>query len=416
MKLQAKRRTISLSSSDLVLSGAKVAISPWRAIWATLLVREGKIAGMIQGRGSPAGLPKSVRRIELKDHLILPGLINAHDHLHFGMFPRLGRGPYANWRKWAEDIYHFDRPPLIDLLKIPKETRLWSGIVRNALAGVTTVCHHDAPHNMLSGDALPVKVHSEFGWAHSVDDPEWTQSYRKTPLTQPFIIHCAEGIDDQARREMITIARNVELTNRLVLIHAVGISRSEWIRLRAAGAWIVWCPTSNLHILGQTLARELLLSYSSIVLGSDSPISADGDLLDEVNTAFKLMDLPFDLLYRMVTTRPASLLRLSGSEGTIMPGGAADLLIAQDRGRPPCESLCTLSRREIGAVMCRGEFVAASTEFFSHLCEFMGWQLLPHWQYGLLWHVAVPPEHFSLNLSQQDQIQTGPSIGNITIQ
>ena len=33
--------------------------------------------------------------IDLQDYLILPGLINSHDHLEFNLFPRLGHGPYT---------------------------------------------------------------------------------------------------------------------------------------------------------------------------------------------------------------------------------------------------------------------------------------------------------------------------------
>ncbi|MGD0548589.1 MAG: methyltransferase type 11, partial [Terracidiphilus sp.] len=311
------------SSAECILSGARVALDPMRAVWATLVVQKGKIAAVIPGRKAPAGLAKSLRVMNLKDHLILPGLINAHDHLHFGIFPRLGQGPYPSWREWAEDIHHPEEPPLLDLLKIPKETRLWRGAIQNALAGVTTVCHHDAPHDLLTSDTLPVKVHTDFGWAHSLDDRQWARRYVQTPEDRPFILHFAEGMNAQSRRETARLERKVKLNERLVLVHAIGVSKLDWLKLRAAGVWIIWCPTSNLHILGHTLARELLLSYPSIALGSDSPLSAAGDLLDEVQVAQELLDLPSDLLYRMVTTRATRLLRLSGGQGTIAEGGVA---------------------------------------------------------------------------------------------
>ena len=37
--------------------------------------------------------------IDLKGFLLLPGLINAHDHLEFGLFPRLGKGGYKSFHR-----------------------------------------------------------------------------------------------------------------------------------------------------------------------------------------------------------------------------------------------------------------------------------------------------------------------------
>jgi cytosine/adenosine deaminase-related metal-dependent hydrolase len=377
---------------DYILSGARVAADPWRAEQATLLVRNGRIEAILPGKTLPAGLSKSLRMVDLKDHLILPGLINAHDHLHFGVFPRLGHGPYPSWREWAQDIHRPEEPPLLDLLKIPKETRLWWGAIHNALAGVTTVCHHDAFHALLTSKALPVRVQANDGWAHSLDDPEWTSRYQQTPADQKFIVHFAEGMDAQSYRETERLESNVRLNDRLVLVHAIGVSKLDWLKLRAAGVWIVWCPTSNLHILGHTLARDLLLSYPSIALGSDSPMSATGDLLDELEAARALLDIPPDLLYRMVTTRSARLLRLSEHRGAVAAGGAADLFITRDNGRPPCESLSTMSRSEIAAVMCGGEVTVASDEFLSRLDPATESRLFPLQCHDRRWHVAAPPE------------------------
>ena len=416
MNPQPEKQLVAKLPQSRILCGARVAIDPWHAVRATLLVRGGKIETVIPGAEPPANAARLARVIDLKGHLVLPGLINAHDHLHFGIFPRLGHGPYPSWREWATEIYQPEEPPLSGLLAIPKDERLWWGILRNALAGVTTVCHHDDSHTLLTSDELPVKVHAKFGWAHSLDDGDWSDRYTQTPADWPFILHFAEGLDPKSRREAGKIGRKTKLNNRIVLVHAIGTSQRDWLKLRSAGVWIVWCPTSNLHILGRTLARDLLLSYPSIALGSDSPISAAGDLLDELQAARELLDIPSDLLYRMVTNRAARLLRLSAHEGTVSAGGVADLLIMRDKGRTPCESLATLQRGDLIAIMHEGEFTVASEEFYARQDETLRLSPSPIERHGLDWHVAAPPAGLKLRLAPPRQEPSCAALAEVTNQ
>jgi cytosine/adenosine deaminase-related metal-dependent hydrolase len=396
MKLRGNPGSIVEFPQGHILCGARVAIDPWHTVAAALLVRHGRIEAMIPDIGSAPCMVQSMRIVDLRGHLILPGLVNAHDHLHFGAFPRLGQGPYPSWREWAKDIYRPEESPLRGLLEIPKEERLWWGILRNALAGVTTVCHHDPAHSMLTNAELPVTVHSRFGWAHSLDGHTWKQRYAQTPVDWPFIVHCAEGLNSRSRQEVAKIDREGKLNHRMVLVHAVGINKRDLSKLKSGAAWIVWCPTSNLHILGRTLARDLLLSYPFIALGSDSPISASGDLLDELLAVQTQFDIPADLLYAMVTRRAAQLLRLSEHEGTISPGGVADLLIVRDRGLSPCQAIATLQRRDLAAVMHKGQFTVVSEELHALQKKGLPGRLAPLVRHGIRWHVAAPPRGLTI--------------------
>jgi cytosine/adenosine deaminase-related metal-dependent hydrolase len=252
--------------------------------------------------------------LDLSGHVVMPGLINAHDHLEFNLFPRLGRGPYPNAGEWARDIYHPERSPIREQLRVPKAVRLWWGGLKNLLSGVTTVCHHNPYERQVFNADFPVRVVRRFAWAHSLEfEPHLAARFRKGPASYPFVVHCAEGVDAVARREVHALDSLGALDRRTTIVHGVGLKREGLDLMRRRGASLVWCPTSNLAMLGRTVSRAVLRSGIPMALATDSALSAPVDLLDELAVARKY--LPAPRLYEMVTTGPARILRLSLPKG-----------------------------------------------------------------------------------------------------
>jgi cytosine/adenosine deaminase-related metal-dependent hydrolase len=215
----------------------------------------------------------------------LPGMINAHDHLEFALFPRLGQRRYANATEWARDIYHPDRPPVREQLQVPKSLRLLWGGLRNLACGATTVCHHN-PYEPVFDDHFPVRVAKGHGWAHSLAfETNVRDCFETTPAGAPFFIHAGEGTDEDAAAEVFKLYELGVLGERTVLIHAVGFRADGWDLIRKTGAGVIWCPGSNLFTLGQTLSRNVLESGIPLALGTDSPLTVEGDLLDEIRAA-----------------------------------------------------------------------------------------------------------------------------------
>ncbi len=292
-----------------------------------------KLVGATSGdiciqRGRIADLSKSPPEIDVSDHIILPGLINAHDHLEFSLFPRLGRRRYPNAVAWAQDIYKPDKSPVKDHLRVPKPVRLQWGGIQNLINGVTTVAHHN-PYDPVFDRRFPVRVVRRYGWAHSLHfSPDLVKSYRATPARYPFIVHAAEGTDASARAEIETLETKGVLSPRTVLVHGTGLDSGGLEIVRRHGSSIIWCPTSNLFTLGQTLSAEVLRSGVPIALGTDSSLTSQGGMAEELKVAREFV--PADDLYAMVAWRAAQILRLTSGEGEIRKGGVADLIAVRD--------------------------------------------------------------------------------------
>lgn len=313
------------------ITGARIALNARKTVGRDLWIACGRVSFSPISSSSP-------RVLDLSGFLILPGLVNAHDHLEWNLLPRLGRGIYPNAAAWAEDIYHPHKSPVQEHLAVPKNARLRWGAMKNLLSGVTTVAHHNPPPPRAIRSQLPIRLLSRYGWAHSLHfSPDWQRRFKATPKQYPFIMHVAEGTDEASRREIKALENASALASSTLLVHGVAIRRKELAVIAGAGCSLVWCPSSNRFTLGKTLDREVLESGVPIALGSDSAMTANGDLLDELHFAEKLASP--ERLYAMVTSAAARILKLPAGFGEICDGGPADLLAIRDEGLTPAESL-----------------------------------------------------------------------------
>ena len=318
--------------------------------------------------------------VDLDDAVVLPGLINAHDHLELNHYGRLKCRPvYGNASQWIDDM----RPRLRDDPALRRgqafqlADRLFIGGIKNLLSGVTTVAHHNPLYRELRF-RFPVRLLRRYGWAHSLGlqhgaagargEPggDVAARFRATPPDHPFLLHLAEGTDQAARDEFGHLERLDCLSDNSVLVHGVGFSVADWSRVVRCGAGLVWCPASNLFLLGQTApVRQFLdacpVSKTRICLGTDSRVSGSFDLLDELRVAVDGGRVAAAEALQMVTTNPAGLLRLPDA-GRIATGLKADLLVIRRLADDPAASLVAARRRDVLLVAVGGRPLVADPE------------------------------------------------------
>jgi cytosine/adenosine deaminase-related metal-dependent hydrolase len=302
-------------------------------------------------------------RLDLRGDRLLPGLINAHDHLQLNTLPPLDTAKrYMHVRDWIYEVDERRRndPHFASLVAQPRDNRLLVGGIKNLLSGVTTVAHHDPLYPYLLNADFPTRVLTAGGWSHSLyldGDAEVRDSCFATPLDQPWIIHAAEGTDAEAVREFDRLEDLGCLRPNTLIVHGIALDSSRRQRLQKAGAGLIWCPSSNLRLFGRTAEVEELVVAGRAVLGTDSRLSGARDLLEELRVARTCAALSNSQLESMVTRQAAALLRLM-DRGSLQSGYRADLVVL-----PAGAELSCISRADIRLVILGGVAVYADEDY-----------------------------------------------------
>jgi cytosine/adenosine deaminase-related metal-dependent hydrolase len=334
---------------------------------ATLRVQGSRIAGI---NVTPA---RGDHVVDLRGDRLLPGLINAHDHLQLNSVPQLDyRHLFRNASEWIADINaraatdaEFKRGVMA-----PRSERSLAGGLKNLLSGVATVAHHDPCEPDLLGGEFPTRVVAAYGWAHSLfidGEQRVRDSYAANPADQPWIIHAAEGVDAAAAGEFERLRELGCLGANTLLVHGVALERAQRDLLADAGGALIWCPSSNLRLFGRAAEVSGLLEKGRVALGTDSRLTGAGDLLDELRVARECAGLDEPTLERIVTSDSARVLRLSMT-GVLVSGAIADLLVL-----PAGAGLADVRRRDVRLVMLAGRARYADPDYAAMLAPPTDW-------------------------------------------
>jgi Amidohydrolase family len=300
---------------------------------------------------------------DVRDHAILPALINSHDHLHLNGIPPLSSlKTFTNGYAWSSAFEpHFEDAEVKASLAVPTDVRHWQGALKNALCGATTVMHHDPAQPVFDLPGFPVRIVRPYGWAHSLHwqyGPPVVHSFRCTPADVGWFIHLAEGVDDMAAGELRELQALDCLQANTVLIHGVGLSDADVASVIASGAGLVWCPSSNLRLLGRTVSPgrlRALFEAGRLTIGTDSRLSGSRDLLEELRVAADHSDFSARELLQMATENARRILRAAPVRD--------DVILFRSRSDNPFNDALQMKRHELRAVIRHGEPLIADPDF-----------------------------------------------------
>ncbi|HLW75376.1 MAG TPA: amidohydrolase family protein, partial [Bryobacteraceae bacterium] len=168
--------------------------------------------------------------------------------------------------------------------------------------------------------------------------------------------------DAESAQEIFELDRRGLLDERTAMVHGVALDGRGWALMKRRRASLIACPISNLFTLRATLKKSAFASGVPIALGTDSALTATGDLLDALRAARAIWGLSAARLYRMVTSEAEQILRLPERRG--------DFTILRDVGKSPAQTL--LEARSVEMVIIGGKIRLVS----DRLKRFAK----PHWQ------------------------------------
>ena len=330
-----------------------------------LHIKDGKIRKSLE----IGEINSSLSNLNVKGFFVFPAFINSHDSLLATYRVFQGEDhPYANWLAWdnalkASDIFR-ER-----MLLEPAEL-YQLGSYRNILSGVSLVVDH-IPHHVrypFQEQLLP-RLLADFGISHSLSSYSlaWGKGIRQEyeyarERALPYIIHIAEGFDEESKSSLLRLKEAGALGGHTVLVHGLSLSPNDLDLIAEAGAHLVWCPVSNWYIY-QKMApiKEALERGINVCLGSDAAMYGSQNLLHDIRLASEHYQKKYQeeldprQLLAMLSPNPQKAFCL-GDHAPFDSGSPANFIVL--KGKYPQNAFASLQEirtEDIYLVICEGE-------------------------------------------------------------
>ena len=321
---------------------------------------------------------------------ISPGLIDAHNHLTYDFLGEWVPSPpqlFQNRYQWANDPnYEAWIAPYADHRSAGDHVcpAVKWGELRSIIHGTTTVqgespsqsCVDRLARNADNFDGLGTNtMQTAIGSIRDVTDPmRATLIANFTSLsTTRYVIHMQEGyMANSVTLEFESYAGRDTRTTSLfhpasgvpygtgVFIHSMALTPAQMDEALAQHARIVWSPSSNMVLYGQTADIAGLLSRGITVgLGPDWTPSGSDEMLSELRFAQQygvdhaISALTAQQLWRMSTIDGADVVGLSPI-GTIAVGQRADISVFGRTSTDPYQAVIDSRAADVRLVLIDG--------------------------------------------------------------
>ena len=305
--------------------------------------------------------------INFNDALAFPGLINAHDHLEFNLFPRLRSKIYRDYLEWGNDIQRLYSTEINAALNIPIELRMKFGMIKNLLNGITTVMHH-GNISINKSDQI-VNVISNYNYLHSVSlEKRWWIKLNLIFNKLPFVIHLGEGIGEAIENEINKLFSWNLFKRKIIAVHGISLNTNQADKMAA----LIWCPDSNLFLYNKTAKVSELKDKIPILFGSDSNLTSNPNFWNQIRTARKISALNDEELINSITSLPAELLNVKDT-GKIKNGYLADIVIVRKKSENNYDAFFNINAEDILLIIRSGKIILFD-ESLEHECAYLDYQ------------------------------------------
>jgi hypothetical protein len=303
-------------------------------------IKDSKIIAVRPQRESMTG--KQNETVLNFTHVIsFPGLINSHDHLEFNLFPQMRNKTYNDYVEWGNDIHEKNREQIENVLKVPYNIRFKWGLYKNLICGITTVVHH-GNGKVIRYNNLP-NILINYNYLHSIRlEKKWKLKLNSSFNSNPFVVHIGEGINRESHSEIDELISWNILKKKVIGVHGISLDEKQCGKFLA----LVWCPDSNLYLYNKTADISFLKKHTVILFGTDSALSADWNLWNQLRLARGFNFLNDIELYKSMTENASDIWRIK-SRGLIAENRAADIVISKKKSLDEWDSFYNTNPEDI---------------------------------------------------------------------
>jgi len=331
--------------------------------------------------------------------VVSPGLIDAHNHLPYDFLPEWVPDPmrlFGNRYEWSDvESYESHIEPYTAHRSSGSHfcpAAKW-GELRALVHGTTTMMGQSLRQGCIDRLVRNADHYHGLGYDHLqttiasprdiTDDDAATYVENFTAATEPttrLAVHMGEGVaGNHIEEEFASFAGRDPRDNRHagtsllcaddgsycgtgMLIHSVAVTDAELMEMAETDAKVVWSPSSNVVLYGETadIARILELGIT-VGLGPDWTLSGEDDMLAEMRFALEwaaaegVSAITPARLWLMATSDGADVVGLSEVIGRLEPGMRADIAVFGRTGPDPFDALADSTARDVRLVLIDGE-------------------------------------------------------------